>query len=268
MPDAVAAQATVAAQNVTSSGVKRGFYIGAAVFLILVSLAGFGPSIVDQSKRNALPTMLVAAHGLITAGWLLLFLTQTILVRTRRVSLHRRVGRIAPIAALAMVAVGFVTVVEMSRRGYDLSGDLSRIGARPGAPLQTREELAIGMFAPLLAFANFGILIAGGLWFRHRPDIHKRLMLLAMMSLSAPPIIHMCGFLVAHWPGFYSVLVPLSFSGVVLLFTGAVIDKLSSGRIHPISIWGPILFIAETSLLIAVVTSSAGWHRLARWLVG
>jgi hypothetical protein len=137
----------------------------------------------------------------------------------------------------------------------------------PGAPAQTREELAVGMFAPLLAFANFGLLTATGLWFRHRPEIHKRVMLLAMMSLAAPPVIHLCGYVAGHWPGLHSALVPLSFSGLAVLFTGAVIDRLSSGRIHPISLWGPVLLITETFGLIAFVTASAGWHRLATWLV-
>jgi hypothetical protein len=266
MPQPGAAQLTMTAQRRAPSRKGSG-YVAAAVFLMLISVAGFGPSVIDQSKRNAIPTPLVVTHGLITAGWICLFLAQTILARSGRVLLHRRLGAIAPIATLAMVTVGFVTVIEMSRRGYDLSGDLSRIGVRPGAPAQTREELAVGMFAPLLAFANFGLLTATGLWFRHRPEIHKRVMLLAMMSLAAPPVIHLCGYVAGHWPGLHSALVPLSFSGLAVLFTGAVIDRLSSGRIHPISLWGPVLLITETFGLIAFVTASAGWHRLATWLV-
>jgi hypothetical protein len=265
MPQPAAAQLTMTAQHRGSSG-RSGGYVTAAVFLILLSVTGFGPSVVDPSKRNAIPNTLVMAHGFITAGWLLLFLAQTILVSTGRVRLHRRLGAVAPIATLAMVTVGMLTVIEMSRRGYDLSGDLSRIGAPPGAPAQTREELAVGVLPPLVAFVNFGLLVMAGLWLRHRHEIHKRLMLLAMMSLSGPPIIHLCGFLVGYWPGLYSVLLPLSFFGLVVLFTGAVIDKLSSGRIHPISLWGPILLIAEIFALMSMVMPSAGWYRIAMWL--
>jgi len=31
---------------------------------------------------------------------------------------------------------------------------------------------------------SFGVLAAAGLWYRHRPEIHKRLMLFAMIALA------------------------------------------------------------------------------------
>ena len=52
------------------------------------------------------------------------------------------------------------------------------------------------MLPVLLAFANFGILVALGLWFRHRPAVHKRLMLLALRSLVQTPAIHLGGSLI------------------------------------------------------------------------
>jgi hypothetical protein len=71
---------------------ESSFYIGAALFMILLSVVGFGPSIVDQSRRTAPSTLLVMAHGFAVGAWLLLFLTQAILVATRRTAVHRRLG--------------------------------------------------------------------------------------------------------------------------------------------------------------------------------
>jgi len=70
-------------------GKKSLFYVGAAIFVILLSMIGFGPSIIDQSRRNAPSTLLVIAHGIAVGRWLLLFLTQAILVATGRTAVHR-----------------------------------------------------------------------------------------------------------------------------------------------------------------------------------
>ena len=56
--------------------------------------------------------------------------------------------------------------------------------------------------------------------------------------------------------------------GFSLQFAGAAYDKLSRGRIHPLFLWVPLLVIVETVGLFAFVMPSAGWHRLAMWLIG
>jgi len=248
--------------------VDRRFYIGAAVFMILLSAAGFGPSFVEQAKRNAPPTTLVVAHGVVAAMWLLLFLAQATLVATRRTALHRRVGKIGLVVATMMIILGWLTVIEFGRRGYDLSGDLQRAPLPPGIPPATGEQFVAGILGPLLGFVNFGILVAVGLWFRNRPEVHKRLMLLALVSLAITPIIHLSGNLAGRWPALSGVLGiagPIVFN--LLLFIGVVHDKLSRGRIHPISVWVPILLIAESFGLLPVVMQSAPWRQVALWLV-
>lgn len=74
--------------------INRWFYVGVALLMILLNLVGFGPSIIDASKRNVpLPfTLLVTAHTILSVAWLLLFLAQTTLVATGRTALHRRLG--------------------------------------------------------------------------------------------------------------------------------------------------------------------------------
>src|SRR5262245_24606123 len=63
--------------------VERWFYIGVGLFLILLSIVGFGPSIIDQSRRNGPSLLLAMAHGLVAGGWFLLFLTQATLAATK-----------------------------------------------------------------------------------------------------------------------------------------------------------------------------------------
>jgi hypothetical protein len=244
------------------------FYIGAAVFVILVNAAGFGPSLVDPSRRVESPTWLVTAHAAAASAWLLLFLAQVVLVAKRRTAVHRRIGAAGPFLALAFIALGSLTTIDMARRGYDLSGDLDRVAVAPGSPALPREEYVASIFVALHEFANFGILTGLGLWLRTRPDVHKRLMLLALGSLVVTPVIHLSGHLIGRWPGLYGPMNLAVFTiPNALLFASAVHDKLSRGRIHPVSLWVPVLLIVETFGLAAIVTPSAGWHRLAMWLV-
>jgi hypothetical protein len=260
--------ATVPQPQMNRQQVKGRFYVGAAVFVILLNAAGFLPSLIDRSRRVAEPTWLVLTHGGLAGAWLLLFLIQATLVGTGRVAIHRRLGIAGAFIAFAMITIGSLTVIDMTRRGYDLSGDIARMAVPPGSPPLALEEFVAGMFPTLQAFANFGILTGFGLWFRHRPVVHKRLMLLALASLVVTPLIHLSGHLVGRWPDLYSPLnVAILIVANALLFAGAVHDKVSSGRVHPISLWVPVLLIVETFGLIAVVMPSDAWRRLAMWLV-
>jgi hypothetical protein len=76
------------------------------------------------------------------------------------------------------------------------------------------------------------------------------------------------GNVVGRWPttsGILGIAVPLVAN--LLLFIGAVHDKLSRGRIHPISIWVPILLIGELFGLVPIVMQSAPWRQMVLWLV-
>src|SRR5262245_14340450 len=175
--------------------VDRWFYIGAASFMILLSVVGFGPSIIDQSRRNGSTTLLAMAHGIVAGAWLLLFFTQATLVAARRVALHRRLGILGLVLAVAIIVLGYLATIEAGRRGYDLSGDLHRAVSRSGRPFRPASLLF-----PLAELLNFGILVGTGLCYRHRRDIHKRLMLLAIVPLANEPILHLVGHLAGHWP--------------------------------------------------------------------
>jgi hypothetical protein len=243
--------------------VQRRFYIGVGVFLILLSIVGFGPSIIDQSRRNGPPSLLAMAHGLVAGGWFLLFLTQATLVATKRTAIHRRLGPVGLGLAVTLIVLGYLMLIDVTRRGYDLSGDLTRVFVAPGSPIDPATILI-----PLSGFLNFAILVAAGLSYRHRSEIHKRLMLFAMVPLAGEPIVHLFGYLVGHWPGLQAVLtvigVPIQ---ILILSASAIYDRVSQGRIHPVSLWVPVLFFAWMNVLQFVVFPSAAWREFAAWLI-
>jgi hypothetical protein len=153
-----------------------------------------------------------------------------------------------------MIVLGYASVIAMGRRGFDLSGDLG-IAADP---------LAF-MVLPLGDLAAFTILVGAAFWYRRRPEIHKRLMLLATIGTLMPaPLAHFIGHtpqLRAH-PA--SILVPIA----VLLSLSAIHDRVAKGRVHPISLWAALALFLWSNLRAAVIGPSAAWHQFAAWLIG
>ena len=256
----MAPQSTVATATGSRRRVDRWFYINVALLMILLNVVAFGPSIIDPSRRNVpLPlTPLVTAHAIVAAAWLLLFLLQATLVAAGRTAIHRRVGIAGVVLTVVFVVVGYFTIIEQARRGFDLSGDLSG-SVPPGAPPDpTPVALVAGNVLP------FAILVGLGLWYRHRPDLHKRLILLGMVGgLTQTPVAHLIGhWALQPWAG---VIVPVT--SIVVLSLSAIYDRVSQGRIHPVSLWGATLAFVWQALFFTVIQPSSAWRDVAARLI-
>ncbi len=245
------------------------FYLGAGVAVLLLCAAGFGPSLIVQSRRTAPITPLLIAHGIVTGGWLILFLVQAALVASRRTTVHRRVGWAGPVFTVAAVVLGYLTVIALTRRGFDVSGDLTRLFARAGSPTPLLAERAVGMLPPLVGLLNFGALTIAGVLFRHRPTVHKRLMVLALLLLTFVPLLHLAGVLAGLWPGAKAALgLTLLIGANLIPFVVALHDRISQRRIHPVSLWVPILLIVQGIVVQNLVLPSAAWRDFSIRLVG
>jgi uncharacterized membrane protein YozB (DUF420 family) len=231
------------------------FYVIMAIIAIAITIAGFGPTAVTTTSRRAPLTWALFAHGAIFGAWLLLFLTQTILVTKRKISVHRRLGYVGALLAVLMVLTGYITAIAMARRGYDLSGDLIQSN---GDPL----ELLVFQLGDILSFS---ILVGLAIWYRTNPAVHKRLMLLATVgSLMPAALTHIIG----HSPVLREISAPIIIIPLfMLLFAGAVHDRLSRGRIHPISLWVALALFVWANLRAVVIGPSDAWHNFAEWLI-
>ena len=219
-----------------------------AAVMILVSVAGFAPSIVDPSRRLAPLTPLVSLHGILFLLWQVLFLLQTTLIAARRADLHRRMGIVAVVLLAILVPVSCEVTVQMVRRGFDLSGDQT-----------TRTDPLFGSIFNFFAVVEFSLLAVAALAYRRRKEIHKRLMLFANIALMGAPI--------THFLGHFGLLSPFTvLAGLALFFLSAVArDYLSARRVHPLTAsLAIVLFLAQP--IQAIVGTTAAWHHLAAWL--
>lgn len=250
------ATAVLTAQASHPPAAQRGhprFYVGMSLLMFAIVAAGFGPAIFNTAGRKAPATWPVILHGLIFTSWLVLFLTQALLVSTGRVAVHRRLGYAGVGLALLMVLSGFFTAIALSRRGFDLSGDLD-IEADP---------LALMVFQ-LGDLFSFSVLVGLAVAYRRRSQVHRRLMLLATAgSLMAAPLTH----LLSHFPSIRAVppaiLIPL----LLLYSASAIHDRVTRGRIHPVSLWGAIALFVWANLRAVVIGPSQLWRQFAAWLV-
>ena len=98
------------------------FFLGLAALMLLVVAVGFGPSLymrrflgtVDRFGPSLPPYLL--AHGGVLTVWYVLFVVQTLLVRTGRRDIHRRLGVVGATVSVAVVASSLITMRELVAR--------------------------------------------------------------------------------------------------------------------------------------------------------
>jgi hypothetical protein len=229
----------------------RLFYGTVAVLMAVVAFVGFaptfylkvftgGPMVTFGAGRPFTP--LVYLHGVLFTSWVALFIVQTALISSRRVAVHRRVGIAGAVLAAAMIVVAMMTAVAGAKRS----------AGPPGIPPLV--FLAIPVF-DMVMFATF---VTAALALRRRKEAHKRLMLLAYVSILAAPVARLPGVL---------ALGPLAFYGIAFVFlaAGIVYDLVSRRRVHPAYVWGGALLVASVPLRLAI-SGTATWMAIAHAL--
>jgi hypothetical protein len=229
----------------------RVFYGGIAIAAAAMTVTGFAPTyyarFFDGGPRATISggpfSTLVHAHGALFTAWVVLFITQTALISSRRVAVHRRLGVLGGVLAAAMIVVGVLAGIDMGRRG----------AAPPGIDALSFMAIPLG---DMVMFAGF---ITAALARRRDKESHKRLMLLAYASILAAPAARLPGVLPFG---------PLAFYGIALLVVvaGVIYDYVSRGTIHKVHLWGGGLLLLSVPVRLAVSGTSA-WHAVARALI-
>jgi hypothetical protein len=242
---------TSTAGTATSGNRDRIFYTGMAIAMALTVFVGFartyylrgyfGPATSVTGGTELGP--LVHLHGILFTAWILLFIVQTGLIAARRAAVHRRLGLAGALLAVAMVVVGTKTAIAAAARG----------SAPPG--LDPLVFLVVPLFDMLL-FASF---VAMALRRRRDKEAHKRLMLLAYVSIIVAGV--------ARIPGVIT-LGPLGFFALSFLFAvvGMTYDRHSRGRVHPVYKWGMAVLVLSVPVRLALSSTSA-WRSFAASLM-
>jgi hypothetical protein len=215
--------------------VHQRIFIWAALGCALIAVTGFARSYYLKMlfDRPALPALL-HIHGVIMSLWCIVFFIQAFLVATHRVRLHRRLGIIGAVLAALVLAIGtYATFAATAREVRE--------------HVVHRFHFLFGL--NLVNLLLFSVFVISGLALRTRPEFHKRLMLMATLTLLAPAVARIV-LLFTHAPGYQL----FAFDGCLLLFV--LTDTIWHRRLHPALGWGAALVIGSFHLTMLALRSA------------
>jgi hypothetical protein len=223
----------------------RHFYTGMGIAAAVVVFVGFSPTYFLRESDQPLPTYL-QVHGFLFTTWIGLFIAQTSLVAARKTSVHRRLGWVGAALAVMMVVVGTTAGIVSMRRQVEAGN---------------ADQATAFLTTPLFSMVVFATLVAAAIRLRHDPQTHKRLMLLATISILDAAV--------ARLPLQFLRTSSWAFMPVtdLLLLTAILYDVVSRRRVHPAYIWGGLLIVVAQALRIPI-GETAVWQTIARALIG
>lgn len=206
------------------------FFLIIGIILFALIFAGFFPTFYLRAfveppriHADAYFTPMLYVHGSILTAWFLLVIVQSAMVQAKNVRLHRRLG----ILGMGIAAALVISVIPV------MMDFVPRV-TRAGLP----REVALSFGAPLFWFDVFNLVgfvfLVGWARLKRRDGaFHKRLMMLASISLMVPAVFRASQIFL---PGAPAMLVSLA---VVALLVASVFiwDVVRLRRPHAATLW-------------------------------
>jgi hypothetical protein len=216
---------------------------------LVVSLVGFWPSYVIPLTAGTYqsPSRAMSWHVFSTVLWLVLLISQPLLIHRGRVDLHRRFGLFGVFVAIGVVITGIIVQV-------DVMG--------PHAAKQDFPNAVVIPFIRLTLLLGFGACITLAIALRKRPDWHKRLILLGTFPLFQSAFDRM-GANVFGIPEFRGLIAIGGHFILMILFV--IWDRWRLEYFHPVTKWGTVLLFMFY-FFTPIFAGSEWWRGVAQWL--
>ncbi len=233
------------------------FWVVAGLVGFSIVLCGFAPTYYLRHwfRTTPLPGSL-QLHGALMTSWFVLFFVQVSFIARHRLAVHRRLGIAGATLAGIIVVVGTFTALRFLRNNLH-----EPPGFGPPAP----EFFGFLLFDLYV----FGGLVASGIVLRKNSETHRRLMLLATLSIISPGVVRIpfdqlspgLAFLGSGGPGGLFAL------DLLLLYACVAYDTWRTRRIHPAFIIGGAFVAFGDSSLLGRLVHTDGWQQFAVSLV-
>ena len=147
----------------------RYFYFAMSLLFAAIVVVGFKRTVDHNLFHPAMPRPFILwIHASAFAGWVTFFICQSTLVRIHKVSWHRSIGWFGVGLAAAMVPLGVATAIIMAR--FDT--------------IQLHQKDADAFLSvPFYDMIAFGMCIALAIFWRTKPELHRRLVFIATCGL-------------------------------------------------------------------------------------
>jgi hypothetical protein len=226
----------------------RRFYLSLAILIAAIVFAGFARTFYLNGyfAQLHLPRLFVL-HGVVFSSWIVLLVVQSALISAKQVRVHRRLGYAAIALVILMVILGLAMGIRSAQRGF----------TPPGAPPPL--SFMVINFADMVIFPSF---VAAAIWFRNHPETHKRLMIVATIAILAPATARIVLLFSSKAILFKAYAISLA-----VLFGCMLHDYLNRCRVHPVYLWGGLIFLISIPLRL-YIGSTAAWLSFAHWITG
>jgi len=235
-----------AAGAIPRTTAPRRLYVGLAVFAAVIAAVGFWPTYFGPLVAGTLDEIpIIHFHAAVYVGWLAIFITQAVLAATGRVAAHMKLGRFAIGYGVLVIVVGLLTAFARFS-----------VRVRAGEAVAAQAQL----LGPLLDMLVFAPLFAAAIYYRRKPELHKRLMIVATTSLLIAAVGRM-PFLGAP-PD--RLLLHLIWTAPILLAMAH--DFWRQRRVHPVYVLGLVVLVLEGPFVRGPARVSEAWQSMAGWL--
>jgi len=226
--------------------VQRYFYFAMSLLLAAIVVSGFKRTVNDNLFHPAVPRPFILwIHASAFVGWVIFFICQSALVRVRKVSWHRSIGWFGAGLATVMVPLGVATAIVMDR--FDT------------VQLHQSDGNAF-LSIPFYDMIAFGVLLALAIYWRTRPELHRRLIFMATCGLMDAPVARF-DYVFDH-----NLFFPCL---DLLILLGVGRDLLVDRRVHKVYLYALPLLIAGQSLAIYMWRSNPSWWQgITRVIMG
>jgi hypothetical protein len=218
------------------------FYFFMSLLIPAVVAYGFSFTVDKNLIHPAIPRPpILYVHAAVFSGWLLFFLLQSALVRTHNVRLHRRIGWFGAALGVLILVVGVSTAIAMGRFNT--------------LRLHSTDAESF-LMVPLFDMVCFTSTFALAIYWRKKPEFHRRLMFIATCALTAAA---------------FGRVLPIQFfyAGVdLVILLGVARDMIVSRSVHRIYFYVlPAFIIGQTIVTYTAVHNLPYWTKIAHALL-
>ena len=222
-------------------------YLPIALLGPIFAIVGFWASYYGKLLSGTVTTpTLIQIHAAIFVGWLVLVIAQAALAATGRMAWHMRVGNLGFIYGAGVIVVGLAAALWSFQ-----------MHLRTGNHQRAADSLFVGL-TDMLTFAPF---LAAAWFFRGRPELHKRLIMVATTILLIAPVHRM------HW--FLGRPAPLAAILAIWLapiYLGMAYDFATRRLVHPVHLLG-ILAVLYMKFLRPLLHDTGMWRSFEAWML-
>jgi hypothetical protein len=250
---AVAAKQRNATQaSELSRFLNKYFYFCMSLLIAVVVIYGFSHTINDNLLQATPPRpWILWLHGAVFTSWLGFFIFQSALVRTGNVKLHRMTGWFGAALGVLMPVLGISTAIIMHRFEFiHFHADAVQL-----PPTGANPTFFAIQAVDILSFTVFFWL---AIYWRKKPEYHRRLILVATCALTAAAFGRMP---MMPQPWFYA--------GVdALVLLGVVRDRIVNRKIHVVYRYAlPALIVCQTFAIQIWLHHPEWWVKLSNAIV-